>query len=314
MKKLLIAFAILLPVLAAAGASAELRSDVLLKQYKEKIKNTPKDQYEQAMSEASPPVHIIGGIYYVGSTAVSSFVISTDAGLILVDAGTPMMFDVIKRNVEALGFSLTDIKYIVSSHAHWDHVGGIAEMKKRTGAKVVALGLDAESIATGKDISAVSFLGLHWKGTPVDYLIKDQESFSLGGVTLQAHETPGHTKGCTTWTTTINHKGKPHKVLFLGGTSVNAGVKLLNNPLYPGIVEDYKKTFSVLRQMSPDVFLAQHPFFFDLPGKVEALMKNPATNPFINPSEWVMFIQNDELKFLRQLEDEQRRALSATPN
>nr|WP_255558534.1 subclass B3 metallo-beta-lactamase [Zhongshania aquimaris] len=257
------------------------------------------------------PVHIIGGIYYIGSTTVSSFVINTGEGLVLVDAGTPMMFDAIKHNIESLGFQLSDIKYIISSHAHWDHVGGLANMQKQTAAKVVALGLDAESIASGKDTSAVSFLGLNWDPVPIDRVIKDRDSFTLGDVTIHAYDTPGHTKGCTTWTTTIREGEKDYKVAFLGGTSVNAGVKLLNNPLYPNIAEDYKKTFAVLASLSPDVYLAQHPFFFNLSGKLEQRKANPAVNPFVDPDEWTMFIQNDELKFLRQLDDEWR-ALSAS--
>ena len=133
----------------------------------------------------------------------------------------------------------------------------------------------------------------------------------LGDVTIHAYDTPGHTKGCTTWTTTIREGEKDYKVAFLGGTSVNAGVKLLNNPLYPNIAEDYKKTFAVLASLSPDVYLAQHPFFFNLSGKLEQRKANPAVNPFVDPDEWTMFIQNDELKFLRQLDDEWR-ALSAS--
>ena len=295
----------------AIACFAELPSDVLLAKYKEKIKHTPKERFEHALSEPMDPVHIIGGIYYIGSTTVSSFVINTGEGLVLVDAGTPMMFDAIKHNIESLGFQLSDIKYIISSHAHWDHVGGLANMQKQTAAKVVALGLDAESSASGKDTSAVSFLGLNWDPVPIDRVIKDRDSFTLGDVTIHAYDTPGHTKGCTTWTTTIREGEKDYKVAFLGGTSVNAGVKLLNNPLYPNIAEDYKKTFAVLASLSPDVYLAQHPFFFNLSGKLEQRKANPAVNPFVDPDEWTMFIQNDELKFLRQLDDEWR-ALSAS--
>ncbi len=308
----LLAMAVLL--LTAINSQSELASEVLLKQYLEKMKRTPPEQFEQAMSEPMSPVPILGGIYYVGSTAVSSFIIDTGKGLILVDAGTPMMFDGIKKNIEKLGYRLSDIKYIISSHAHWDHVGGLANMQKQSGAKVVALGLDAESIASGKDTSAVSFLGLNWDPVPVDRVIEDGGRFSLGEITMQAHETPGHTKGCTTWTTKVSDGGKDYKVLFLGGSSVNAGVKLLNNPQYPDIVEDYKTTFSVLSKLSPDVFLAQHPFLFNLSGKVAQRQDGVTGNPFVDPDEWTMFIQNDELKFLRQLEAEWRGVTqTATP-
>ena len=172
---------------------------------------------------------VIGNIYYVGSTDISSHVISTPAGLILLDTGTSAMVPVIRANVEKLGFRLQDIKILLSSHAHFDHVEGHAEMQALTGAEIMAVGEDATAIASGVDNSALGAQG--WKPVKVNRILKHGDSVSLGGVTMQAHLTPGHTKGCTTWTTTVQDGGRAYLVVFVGGISINEGVKLLKNKL-----------------------------------------------------------------------------------
>ena len=152
-------------------------------------------------SQPVEPYRVIGNIYYVGAVNISSHIIVTPQGLILVDTGTEQMLPGIRSNIEKLGYRLRDVKIILSSHAHWDHVEGHAAMKELTGAQVMALGEDAAAIASGIDSSAAGAQG--WKPTQVDRVLKDGDTVTLGGVTLQAHLTPGHTKGCTTWTTTV---------------------------------------------------------------------------------------------------------------
>jgi metallo-beta-lactamase class B len=249
---------------------------------------------------------VIGNIYYVGSTDISSHVISTKAGLILLDTGTTQMVPVIRANVEKLGFRVEDIKIILSSHAHWDHVEGHAAMQALTGAQVVALGEDATAIANGVDNSALGAQG--WRPVKVDRILKDGESVTLGGVTMQAHLTPGHTKGCTTWTMTVQEGSRSYLVVFVGGISVNEGVKLVGNTRHPNIIDDYARTFRVLKDLHADVFLAQHPNIYGMAEKLQGLKAGGSPNPFIDPQGYQRAISEAEGRYVKQLAAERASA------
>lgn len=258
--------------------------------------------YRAYMSQPQGAFPVIGNIYSVGATDISSHIIVTDEGLILLDAGTVPMSSMLKENIEALGHEITDVKYIISSHAHWDHVEGLAYMQALTGAQVVALGEDALAIASGIDSSAYG--GVGWEPVPVDIIIKDGEVLSFGGVELTAHLTAGHTKGCTTWTTTVVEEGVFYDVVFVGGTAINSGVNLLNNERHPSISADYAATFSFLKSIEPDVFIAQHPSLYGAASKREAMMKGAGKNPFINPEEYKSFVLGQEKIYLGQMAQE----------
>ncbi len=177
-------------------------------------------------------------------------------------------------------------------------------MKELSGAKVMAVGEDAAAIASGIDNSAAGASG--WNPTEVDRVLKDGDKVTLGGVTMQAHLTPGHTKGCTAWTTTVEEDGESYSVLFVGGTGINRnlGVKLLNNKRHPSIVEDYARTFRVLGSLKVDVFLAQHPSMYGMADKMERLKAGATPNPFIDPEGYQRFLKQEEGNYLKQLEEE----------
>jgi metallo-beta-lactamase class B len=255
-------------------------------------------------SQPVEPYKVIGNIYYVGAVNISSHIIVTPEGLILLDTGTQEMLPGIRTNLEKLGYTLQDIKIILSSHAHWDHVEGHAAMKELSGAKVMALGEDAAAISSGIDNSAAGAQG--WNPVEVDRVLKDGDKVTLGGVTMQAHLTPGHTKGCTAWTTTVEEDGESYSVLFVGGTGINRnlGVKLLNNKRHPTIVEDYARTFRVLKNLEVDVFLAQHPSMYGMAEKLERLKAGDSPNPFIDPEGYERFLEQEEGNYLKQLEEE----------
>jgi metallo-beta-lactamase class B len=257
--------------------------------------------------EASQPVEpykVIGNIYYVGAVNISSHIIVTPEGLILLDTGTQEMLPGIRTNLAKLGYTLQDVKIILSSHAHWDHVEGHAAIKELSGATVMAVGEDAAAISSGIDNSAAGASG--WNPTEVDRVLKDGDKVTLGGVTMQAHLTPGHTKGCTAWTTTVEEDGESYSVLFVGGTGINRnlGVKLLNNKRHPSIVEDYARTFRVLGSLEVDVFLAQHPSMYGMADKMERLKAGATPNPFIDPEGYQRFLKQEEGNYLKQLEEE----------
>ncbi len=255
--------------------------------------------------EASQPVEpykVIGNIYYVGAVNISSHIIVTPEGLILLDSGTQEMLPGIRTNLEKLDYTLQDVKIILSSHAHWDHVEGHAAIKELSGAQVMAVGEDAAAIASGIDTSAAGAQG--WNPTAVDRVLKNGDKVTLGGVTMQAHLTPGHTKGCTAWTITVEENGKFYVVVFVGGTGINRGVQLLDNKRHPSIVEDYARTFRVLKELPADVFLAQHPSMYGMADKLERLRAGATSNPFIDPEGYQRFLEEEEGKYLRQLEEE----------
>ncbi len=253
-------------------------------------------------SQPVEPYKVIGNIYYVGAVNISSHIIVTPEGLILLDTGTQEMLPGIRSNLGKLGYTLQDVKIILSSHAHWDHVEGHAAIKELSGAKVMAVGEDAEAIASGIDNSAAGASG--WNPTEVDRVLKDGDKVTLGGVTMQAHLTPGHTKGCTAWTTTVEEDGESYSVLFVGGTGINSGVELLNNKRHPSIVEDYARTFSALGSLKVDVFLAQHPSMYGMAEKMERLKAGATPNPFIDPEGYQRFLEQEEGNYLKQLEEE----------
>ncbi len=256
-----------------------------------------------AWNEPVKPFRIIGHVYYVGVAGVTSFLITTPQGHILLDGGFPETAPRIEKNIAALGFRIQDVKVLLNSHAHYDHCGGLAELKRLSGAQMVASRSDAEVLESG---GRVSFEGWKNSGFPpvkVDRVIADGETVQLGDVTLTAVLTPGHTKGCTTWTMPVTDSGKTHHVVFYCSTTV-PGYQLVNNLKYPQIVSDYQGSFAKLRQLPCDVFLAPHGSFFHLDEK-RARMAKGGANPFIDPAEFREFLAQSEQDFDRELKKQQ---------
>jgi metallo-beta-lactamase class B len=257
-------------------------------------------QGNSSWTEPFAPFRVAGNIFFVGTRGVSSFLLTTPDGHILLDTGLEQAVSQVRANVENLGFSLRDIKIILSSHAHFDHVEGHAEMQRLTGATVMAVGEDAAALSSGKDNSALGASG--WKPVKVGRVLRDGDTVTLGGTTLTAHLTPGHTKGCTTWTTMVTDGGKSLRVVFVGGTSVNQGVQLLDNTRHPSIVADYDRTFKVLKELQADIFLAQHPNMFQMEEKVART--KAGGNPFVDPEGYKKFVAESEQSYLAQLKRE----------
>jgi metallo-beta-lactamase class B len=255
------------------------------------------------------PFRIIGNIYYVGRSGISSFLITTPEGHILIDTGFESTVPLIRESVTQLGFKFSDIKMILNSHAHFDHVGGDALMKKLTGAKIMMSEADAAVLASGGTNDFTPYSD-EMKGFPpavADRLLRDGDKVTLGGVVLVCHLTPGHTKGCTTWTMDLTEDGKVRHVLFFGSTSILPGVKLANNPKYPNIATDYAETYRKLKALPCDVFLAPHGSFFGLMEKSERLERGEKPNPFIDPQSYTAFIEKGERTFREQLALEQKK-------
>ncbi len=265
------------------------------------------DQMSRDWNKPVKPFRVIGNIYYVGASEVSSFLITTTDGHILLDSGFAETVPFIKQNVKQLGFKLEDIKILVNSHAHFDHAGGLGLLKELTGARLMISEADAPLMAAGGKNDFHWGDSLAYKPATADRLLHDKDKVVLGDVTMTAHLTPGHTKGCTTWTMKVRDGGNQYDVVIIGSASA-PGYKLVNNPKYPNIVEDYEQTFRVLKSLSCDVFLAPHGSFFDLKAKFEKLEQGAKKNPFIDPQGYRDYIEDAE-KTLHELLEKQRQAV-----
>ncbi len=241
------------------------------------------------------PFKIIGNIYYVGAANVSSFFIQTSQGAILLDGGLPETAPLIEKSIAELGFSIKSVKILVNSHAHYDHCGGLAELKKHSGAQMIASERDAQVLKT-----ALGGAG-PFPAVPVDRVIGDNQTVQLGGVTLTAHLTPGHTKGCTTWTVPVFAGGKTYQVVFYCSTTVVD--KLVNNSDYPAIVSDYMRSFAELRKIPCDVFLAPHAGFFKLEEKRKQLDAGKL-DAFVDPTEMQKYVEESEQSFRKELDQQ----------
>jgi metallo-beta-lactamase class B len=244
------------------------------------------------------PFRILGNIYYVGAANVSSFFIRTPDGAILLDGGLPETAPLIEKSIADLGFSIKDVKILLNSHAHFDHCGGLAELKKLSGGKLVATERDRPVLVSGQGGAAP------FPAVPVDQVIGDKQAVQLGGVTLTAHVTPGHTRGCTTWSMPVSDGGKTYQVVFYCSTTVVD--KLVNNSSYPGIVSDYMRSFAELRKMPCDVFLAPHAGFFKLEEKRKQLDAGKL-DAFVDPTEMRKYVDESEQSFRKQLDEQIRQ-------
>lgn len=234
------------------------------------------------------PAHtIIGNLHYVGTGTLNAYLITTPDGHILINTNFEETVPLLRQSIEKLGFRLADIKIILGSHAHGDHMQGDAIVKELTGgAQVTVMEPDVPALKAMKAPSG--------KPHPIDRTLKDGEQVRLGGTTLTAHLTPGHTRGCTTWETTVQDAGRSYNVVIAcAGLQENA--RLVNNRNYPEIADDFARSIKKYRTLKPDIFLASHSWFFDLAGKYTRLGTG-ATNPYVDPAgfrAWVDTMQKN---------------------
>ncbi|HEY6308911.1 MAG TPA: subclass B3 metallo-beta-lactamase [Candidatus Angelobacter sp.] len=266
------------------------------------------DPVSRAGNKPVEPFQLIGNIYYVGASEVTSFLITTPQGLILLDGGFAETAPMIQKNIEHLGFKVSDIHILLNSHAHLDHAGGLAALKQLTGAKMMASAGDKPLLESGGHNDPQFGDRLVFPPVQVDQVVKDGEAVELGGVVLHAVLTPGHTPGCTTWTMQVQERTRTYDVVFLCSTTAPAGYQLVNNKAYPQIVTDYVHTFARLGTLPCDVFLAAHGSFFHLQDKTDRLKAGSVLNPFVDPPEYQRFLAQSEQAFRQKLQEQTRAA------
>lgn len=261
-------------------------------------------------SEPFPPFHIAGNLYYVGSKDLASYLITTPQGNILINSSYDVNVPLIKASIKKLGFNYSDIKILLTNQAHADHASASALIKKETGAKYMVMDGDVSVVQSGgkTDFLFGNDPAMLYPPATLDRVLHDQDEVKLGDTTLIAHLTPGHTKGCTTWTMKVNEQGKLLNVVIVGGVSINPGTKLVNNTAYPTITRDYEKMWQVLKSLPCDIFLGGHGGYFNLIEKY-ARMKNSTNNPFIDSEGYKKFIAQKEQDYKKLLKQQQNSNL-----
>jgi metallo-beta-lactamase class B len=256
--------------------------------------------------EPFPAHKVAGNVYYVGSKDLATFLITTPDGHILINSGFERTVPLIQKSVASLGFKMTDVKILLASHAHSDHVAGHALLQKVTGAKVYVMRGDDQIIASG-GAGQYLYSTSRWEPCKVDRVLEDRDEVKLGGVALVAHLTPGHTRGCTTWTWRVEDSGKAYDVVVIGSPNVNPGFKLVNNEFYPEIAADFAKTFEVLKSLPCDLFLGAHGSYYGMVERYALLQKGQA-NAFVNAEGYKEFVAQKERTFRKTLADQQDNA------
>jgi metallo-beta-lactamase class B len=263
-------------------------------------------QVQPEWTQPFPPHRIISNVYYVGSAGLASFLITSPQGHILINSNLESSVPQIKQSVEKLGFHFKDIKILLISHAHFDHCAGSALIKQLTGAKYMVMDADVPEIEDGgrSNFQYSHSPNMFYKPAKVDRVLHDGDEVRLGDVVLTAHITPGHTKGCTTWTLRVVENGKPYDVVIVGSPNVNPGYKLVNNAQYPQIAQDYVRTFQTLRSLPCDIFLGAHGSYYGMEEKFSRIAKG-GFNPFLDPAGYKAYIAETEQAFRTELNRQQ---------
>jgi len=260
------------------------------------------------------PFRIADGLYYVGASDIAAYLFITPAGHVLLDGGFPETAEQIVANVERLGFDLRDVRYLINTHAHFDHAGGLAALREATGATLVASEADRALLEAGGKGDFAFGDEATFPPVPVGRAVADGGTIELGGLVLTANLTPGHTKGCTTWSAKVRDGEKTLDAVVICSLTVPSPdrYRLAGNPAYPTIVEDYRASFAKVRSLPCDLFLAAHASFFRMKEKREWLEAGRPGNPFVDQDGYRRFVDLYEERF-EELLGEAREEAAAKP-
>ena len=282
------------PVHSGAQGTEPLTIEFLL------YRDSPEARVLRAPDMPFPAHKIVGNIYFVGESRHASFLITTPEGHILINSNYERNLPWIRESIAELGFEFDDIKIVLGSHAHADHMEGDALVKELTGAQVMALDLDVPGLRQIRPGG---------KPHPIDRVLHEMDSVTLGGTRLVAHLTAGHTRGCTSWTTETMEGGRSYNVVIMGCIGANGRIVLVDNEDYPEIADDFKRTYALLRSLDADVFLGSHNDHYNMVEKHAAIGRGP--NPFVDPEGYHHAIDNYEKLFNYKLEEQSKAAVRA---
>lgn len=249
-----------------------------------------------------PAFKIADNIYYVGTRGLASYLVTSPQGHVLINSNLEATVPQLQASVESLGFTFKDIKILLISHAHHDHNAASAQIQRMTGAKYMVMDGDVSVVETGgrTDFQYGDSLKSDYPPAKVDRVLHDGDTVAIGDNILIARRTPGHTKGCTTWTMRARAGGKVYEAVIVGGPNVNPGYALVDNRKYPSIAADFEQSFRVLRSLPADIFLGAHGSYFDLERKYER-WKRGDTTAFVDPTGYRAFLEDRERAFRAEL-------------
>jgi metallo-beta-lactamase class B len=262
-------------------------------------------EHPKAWTTPIEPFRVVGNIYYVGTEDLGAYLLVGDDGAILLDAPMEENAAMLLRNIEKLGVDPKSIRVLLNSHAHMDHAGALASLQKATGGRVLLSAADAELAARGGRDDFAFGDSMAYPPVVADAIIEDGQVVRVGNVAMTAMITPGHTKGCTTWRTTVVEDRKPLDVVFLCSVSA-PGYQLVGNEKYPRIHDDYRSTFERLGKLRPDAFFANHGSFFDLTEK-RAKLREGGANPFIGGDELGPLLERFRKQFDAEVEKQTKK-------
>lgn len=277
------------------------------------VSQPPRDEHP-GWTTPIAPFQIADNLYYVGSRDLASYLVVTPAGDILINSNLTSSPPQILKSIRKLGFQPHDVKILLISHAHFDHDAGSAAILRATGAKYMVMDADVPVVESGgaKDFA---YPDHHYPPAHVDRVLHDGDTVKLGGVVLTAHKTPGHTRGCTTWTMQASIGGKPRNVVIVGSWNVNSEFRLVGEPgkpaSYPDIVNDFEHTFVVLKSLPCDVFLGAHGAYFNMLAKLARSQAGAGESAWIDPEGYRKAVEEHEATFRDELQKEQQAARSS---
>lgn len=258
--------------------------------------------YRADWNQPATPHQVIGPVYFVGTNALASFLITTRSGHLLLDPGFAESVPLVKDNIRALGFKYEDIRILLNSQAHYDHAAALALIKRETGATLAAMAEDAPLLESGGRGDFVFGDDYPFPPVTVDRRLRDGDVIELGELRLTARHTPGHTKGAATFFTTAIDRGQAYQVVFATSTAVNPGTKLLDNPKYPKLVQDWERTYAILESLSPGAWVSAHTTVYDMAGKLAR--RKAGDNPYIDPRGYRQHLAASRQRFAELLKEE----------
>ena len=267
-------------------------------------------QFSPAWTAPLAPFKIADNLYYVGSKDLASFLVVTPEGDILINSNLESSPALIEKSIEQLGFHVRDVKILLIGHAHFDHDAGSAQIMRDTGAKYMVMDADVPVVESGgaKDFA---YPDDRYPAAKVDRVLHDGDEVRLGSAVLVAHKTPGHTRGCTTWTMQARQGGAMRNVVIVGSWNVNDGFRLVDRPgkpaSYSGIAADYQRTFAVLKSLPCDIFLGAHGAYFNMLAKLERMKAGQGESVWIDPTGYRDRVAEREAAFQRELNRQQAK-------